>query len=412
MDIFADPPSIKGTSVQLVWHRIAFLAETDTTQANTTQPNTTQADTTQPNAQETKATPSESAGKGCRFGMLMQFYARHVFRRLRMESFSAKQKWPIHVQDRIYDAIQRLRPDWKVKNPRKCRDQDNPRILFAVGDGNFKHNSAGHITMPTATPLFESFRALGEAVYWVDEYNTIKCCSRCGLEMEQGLKHKNAQPLASAAAAQKERKASKIVKRRAKELLKYARNRIRQNEKRIEQLLQTRPILPQRPISREVAKCAIRFALVDVARQHKEGSKDEFEAALDFARRLQASLDAALQSAAQDATAPPERLVRKRQSPRVGADRRLSCFPPQSLQQGTDPLVASNYNAKDLISPWGLRYCPGCDILWCRDKNAVINMALRVLFYLNQRQQFDEEGKPMPKQDGPPHLCRQQHAQA
>ncbi|KAL2911780.1 hypothetical protein HK105_208713 [Polyrhizophydium stewartii] len=446
MDIFADPPSIKGTSVQLVWHRIAFLAETDTTQANTTQPNTTQADTTQPNAQETKATPSESAGKGCRFGMLMQFYARHVFRRLRMESFSAKQKWPIHVQDRIYDAIQRLRPDWKVKNPRKCRDQDNPRILFAVGDGNFKHNSAGHIAMPTATPLFESFRALGEAVYWVDEYNTSKCCSRCGLEMEQGLKHKNAQPLASAAAAQKERKASKIIKRRAKELLKYARNRIRQNEKRIEQLLQTRPILPQRPISREVAKCALWFALVDVARQHKESSKDKYRAALDFASRLQASLDAALQSAAQrnalvvpagdptaadppaaaddaapapmdvdasdDATAPPERLVRKRQSPRVGADRRLSCFPPQSLQQGTDPLIASNYNAKDLISPWGLRYCPVCNTLWCRDKNAVINMALRVLFYLNQRQQFDEEGKPMPKQDGPPHLCRQQHAQA
>ncbi|KAL2915475.1 hypothetical protein HK105_205091 [Polyrhizophydium stewartii] len=408
MDIFADPPSIKGTSVQLVWNRIAFLAETDTTQADTTQADTTQADTTQPNArkpnaQETKATSSESAGKGCRFGMLMQFYARHVFRRLRMESFSAKQKWPTHMQDRIYDTIQRLRPDWKVRNPRKCRDQDNPRILFAVGDGNFKHNSAGHITMPTATPLFESFRALGEAVYWVDEYNTSKCCSRCGLEMEQGLKHKNAQPLASAAAAQKERKASKIIKRRAKELLKYARNRIRQNEKRIEQLLQTRPILPQRPISREVAECAIQFALVDVARQHK-GSKDKYRAPLDFASRLQASLDAALQSAAQDATAPPERLVRKRQSPRVGADRRLSCFPPQSLQQGTDPLVASNYNAKDLISPWGLRYCPGCNILWCRDKNAVINMALRVLFYLNQPQQFDEEGKPMPKQDGPPHL--------
>ncbi|KAL2911680.1 hypothetical protein HK105_208839 [Polyrhizophydium stewartii] len=429
MDIFVDPPSIKGTSVQLVWHCIAFLAETNTTQADTTQPNTTQPNTTQPNAQETKATSSESAGKGCRFGMLMQFYARHVFRRLRMESFSAKQKWPIHVQDRIYDAIQRLRPDWNVRNPRKCRDQDNPRILFAVGDGNFKHNSAGHITMPTATPLFESFRALGEAVYWVDEYNTSKCCSWCSLEMEQGLKHKNAQPLASAAAAQKERKASKIIKRRAKELLKYARNRIRQNEKRIEQLLQTRPILPQRPISREVAKCALRFALVDVARQYKEGSKDEFEAALDFARRLQASLDAALQSAAQaaaaapapmdvdasddaDATAPPERLVRKRQSPRVGADRRLSCLLSQSLQQGTDPLVASNYNAKDLISPWGLRYCPGCNTLWCRDKNAVINMALRVLFYLNQPQQFDEEGKPMPKQDGPPHLCRQQHAQA
>ncbi|KAL2911676.1 hypothetical protein HK105_208835 [Polyrhizophydium stewartii] len=107
-----------------------------------------------------------------------------------------------------------------------------------------------------------------------------------------------------------------------------------------------------------------------------------------------------------DATAPPKRLVRKRQSPRVGADRRLSCFPPQSLQQGTDPLVASNYNAKDLISPWGLRYCPGCKTLWCRDKNAVINMALRVLFYLNQPQQFDEEGKPMPKQDGPPHLTK------
>ncbi|KAL2918420.1 hypothetical protein HK105_201820 [Polyrhizophydium stewartii] len=343
-----------------------------------------------------------------------------------MESFSAKQKWPIHVQDRIYDAIQRLRPDWNVRNPRKCRDQDNPRILFAVGDGNFKHNSAGHITMPTATPLFESFRALGEAVYWVDEYNTSKCCSRCGLEMEQGLKHKNAQPLASAAAAQKARKASKIIKRRAKELLKYARNRIRQNEKRIEQLLRTRPILPQRPISREVAECAIRFALVDEARQHK-GSKDKYRAPLDFASRLQASLDAALQSAAQaddaapapmdvdasdDATAPPERLVRKRQSPRVGADRRLSCFPPQSLQQGTDPLVASNYNAKDLISPWGLRYCPRCKILWCRDKNAVINMALRVLFYLNQPREFDKEGTPMPKKDGPPHLCRQQHAQA
>ncbi|KAL2918421.1 hypothetical protein HK105_201821 [Polyrhizophydium stewartii] len=70
MDIFANPPSIKGTSVQLVWHRIAFLAETDTTQADTTQPNTTQPNGRKPNAQETKATSSESAGKGCRFGIV------------------------------------------------------------------------------------------------------------------------------------------------------------------------------------------------------------------------------------------------------------------------------------------------------------------------------------------------------
>nr|KAJ3419496.1 hypothetical protein HK105_006887 [Polyrhizophydium stewartii] len=83
-DIFADMPSIKSTSVGDVWALFDFLAADGQTAANNME------------------------GAGCRFGEIMRFYARHVFRRMHMESHSAKQPpearyldpWP----DKNYEA--------------------------------------------------------------------------------------------------------------------------------------------------------------------------------------------------------------------------------------------------------------------------------------------------------------------
>ncbi|KAL2915864.1 hypothetical protein HK105_204565 [Polyrhizophydium stewartii] len=87
IDIFDDMPSIKGTSIANVEKLFEFLA-----------------------ADGLPVTGDMLDGKGCRFGEMTRYYVLHVFRRMHMDSYSAKQHWLAHVQDRIYETIERLRP--------------------------------------------------------------------------------------------------------------------------------------------------------------------------------------------------------------------------------------------------------------------------------------------------------------
>ncbi|KAL2915332.1 hypothetical protein HK105_205197 [Polyrhizophydium stewartii] len=83
--------------------------------------------------------------------------------------------------------------------------------------------------------------------------------------------------------------------------------------------------------------------------------------------------------------------------------------------KGADRMVAKNYHAKNLLMPWGVRNCDHCDTIWCRDKNARINMHLRVMFYLRQPLK-DKDDNPVVREDDPSYLRpqqqQQQHAQA
>nr|KAJ3419129.1 hypothetical protein HK105_007369 [Polyrhizophydium stewartii] len=201
-DIFDDMLSIKGPSIANVEKLFKFLA-----------------------ADVLPVTGSMLDGKGCRLREITRYYACHVFRRMHMESHSARQHWPAHVQDCIYAMIERLRPAWDVKNSRKTKDgPPTSRILFAIGDGDSEHNSRGHLTMPTATPLFDALQQQCETVCWVDGHRTTK----------------------------KKSKETKRIECKAKSLAKLASKRIRQGNP---------SILPRLlPITQEEADRSIKFA--------------------------------------------------------------------------------------------------------------------------------------------------------
>nr|KAJ3421388.1 hypothetical protein HK105_003702 [Polyrhizophydium stewartii] len=76
IDIFTDMPSIKGPSIANAEKLFEFLA-----------------------ADCLPVTGDMFDGKGCRFGELTRYDARHIFRLMHMEAYSAKQRWPAHVQD-------------------------------------------------------------------------------------------------------------------------------------------------------------------------------------------------------------------------------------------------------------------------------------------------------------------------
>ncbi|KAK9324198.1 hypothetical protein V1517DRAFT_317925 [Lipomyces orientalis] len=62
-------------------------------------------------------------------------------------------------------------------------------------------------------------------------------------------------------------------------------------------------------------------------------------------------------------------------------------------------LDAGAYDCRQLLTPWGLKYCSNCKRLWCRDKNATHNFLSRMVFLLAQPKES--------RQDGPGYLCRQ-----
>ena len=159
-----------------------------------------------------------------RFAKCMAFYARQKFRWLRMQSYSAGQRWWIYVQDKIYRVLHnagkvafardpecslaqlrllehpRKRPSHVFKRHRDplCPDRwveqpfnppraPAPRLCIVLGDGSFQHNSVGHITMPTGSRMLRELRRLGEYIRWVDEFRTSKRCAECGNDLQPAI---------------------------------------------------------------------------------------------------------------------------------------------------------------------------------------------------------------------------------
>ncbi|KAL2912206.1 hypothetical protein HK105_208274 [Polyrhizophydium stewartii] len=255
--------------------------------------------------------------------------------------------------------------------------------------------------MPTATPLFDGHRRQGETVCWVKQHRTSKCSSSCGKEMLQAALHKQQPPTEVELKARARSKLDRQIKRKAHLLVKLASKHIQQdNQQAVPLSILPRPL----PITQDEADMAIKFA--------------RSEATSKVAARLEAALTAALQAAAQDAASAPapmdgngssgsganaarQQTNRKRQPPRPG-DRKLSRPPPVSVMpqlKGADRMVAKNYDAKNLLMPWGVRKCGHCDTIWFPDKNACINMLLRAIFYLRQPLKDPDAPEDIPSED-------------
>jgi hypothetical protein len=156
--VFLCPPSIKGTSTDLIEAWKTFM-----------------------NAED-------------RMWKCLEFYRHRRFREMRMESYANEQKLWVYIQDKIYRELSTA--EVPLHNPRLSqkarRDEDGAlvaptknRLMIALGDGGFAHNSKGHITMPSGSKFFDRLEYLNEYVRWVDEFNTSKCCSSCG-EVTEG----------------------------------------------------------------------------------------------------------------------------------------------------------------------------------------------------------------------------------
>jgi hypothetical protein len=169
---FLSPPSIKGTSTQLLQNYWTFMNRMTTD------------------------------GRFTHLDRCLEFYGMILFRRLRMESYSNRQRWWSYVRNRIYTTINSAyleheglpsdsnRP-FTLPQPQGFQppaDYDpyvSPRILFAVGDGSFRHNSRGHLAMPGGEKLRKELTRLGELVGSVCEHNSSKCCCECGQVTQQ-----------------------------------------------------------------------------------------------------------------------------------------------------------------------------------------------------------------------------------
>ncbi|KAL2911951.1 hypothetical protein HK105_208561 [Polyrhizophydium stewartii] len=263
------------------------------------------------------------------------------------------------------------------------------RILFVFDDGDFKHNSRGHTTMPTATPLFNALRRQGERVCSVKEHRTSKCCSKCGKEMQQAVLHKQLPPTEDELKVRARSKQDRQIKRKAHLLVKLARKHIQpDNQQAVPLSISLRPL----PITQDEADMAIKFAWN--AAQAASG----------------ASAPAPMDGNGSNGRPPADQ---PQEAPRSG-NRKLSRPPPMSVKpwcEGADLMVARNYHAKNLLMPWGLRHCGNCDTIWRCDKNACIDMHLRAMFYLRQPLKVDAQGMTL-REDGPPYSRpQQQHSQ-
>jgi hypothetical protein len=154
-DVLNDvPPSIKGSSPLLVIRLMQWYEEKD------------------------------------RLARILQHYRQPIFRRLRMESYMASQRFYTYVQDKIYTVLNRQ--GHAFVNPRKLinpkqRDAEKlqcaARLLIVLGDGDFQHNSRGHITQPSGSRLFRELRLRNEHIRWVNEHRTSLTCSVCTEDM-------------------------------------------------------------------------------------------------------------------------------------------------------------------------------------------------------------------------------------
>ncbi|KAK9249582.1 hypothetical protein V1506DRAFT_526388, partial [Lipomyces tetrasporus] len=71
------------------------------------------------------------------------------------------------------------------------------------------------------------------------------------------------------------------------------------------------------------------------------------------------------------------------------------------------PSDAGAYDRRQLLTPWGLKYCSNCNRLWSRDKNATHIFFSRMVFLLAQPKGAVADAVAESRQDGPGYLCRQ-----
>ncbi|KAK9359666.1 hypothetical protein V1504DRAFT_196110 [Lipomyces starkeyi] len=109
-----------------------------------------------------------------------------------------------------------------------------------------------------------------------------------------------------------------------------------------------------------------------------------------------------------DATHPAVRDgERRRQPPRVDGDAYVARTRFRTGNTFPSPSNAGAYDRRQLLTPWGLKYCSNCNRLWCRDKNSTHNFFSRMVFLLAQPKGAVADAVAESRQDGPGYLCRQ-----
>ena len=305
----------------------------------------------------------------------LEVHALHTLRRLRLESYAAQCKmWPA-IQKKIYQQIDagvrreqvRLRREGEGEaadrlvipvcppkpGSRAARKGDvAPRLVIAFGDGSFRHNSVGHITMPSGHKAFAELEKLGERICWMDEFRTSTCCSACGSETTEAvLLKKPAKPRTSTRKSRRPPGASKKQLRHADH---HDRNRAAQL-KRCAARAAARESLDQHESTRRHRRPHGLVSVSDLARIPKWFIKEN------------PTYNAVVDANAQDANAHD-----------AASDQPVLLHRP-------------------VVAPWGLRACASAQCrnrLWCRDVNACLNMLRRAAFWLRQRR------------DGPDYLRR------
>ncbi|KAK9488219.1 hypothetical protein V1527DRAFT_458543, partial [Lipomyces starkeyi] len=93
--------------------------------------------------------------------------------------------------------------------------------------------------------------------------------------------------------------------------------------------------------------------------------------------------------------------------PRVDGDAYVARTRFRTGNAFPSPSDAGAYDRRQLLTPWGLKYCGNCNRLWCRDKNATHNFFSRMVFLLAQPKGAVADAVAESRQDGPGYLCRQ-----
>ncbi|KAK9338913.1 hypothetical protein V1521DRAFT_429210 [Lipomyces starkeyi] len=98
---------------------------------------------------------------------------------------------------------------------------------------------------------------------------------------------------------------------------------------------------------------------------------------------------------------------RRRQPPRVDGDAYVARTRFRTGDAFPSPSDAGAYDRRQLLTPWGLKYCSNCNRLWCRDKIATHNVFSRMVFLPAQPKGAVANAVAESRQDGPGYLCRQ-----
>jgi hypothetical protein len=251
-----------------------------------------------------------------------------------------------------------------------------PRVWRSIVqiDGSFRHNSAGHLTMPTGSKMFGEMKRLGEYICWVDEHRTSKCCSTCGadtvdavLAKKVAIKRTSQFVGRTKRACDRKHTARRAAKRQ--HLLEHPLPAAgdgdfvpwKRNHRRAHPAIRMSSLCrwPKATTALVPALAGFIFPPLDRNRQmvHEDDGADELEPDLDPDPPPSAAADAAA----------------------------VASSPLAILSSTTSSPVGRLLPTGSCVNQWGLRACvsPQCrNRLWCRDVNACANMARRVAWWL------------------------------